>query len=80
MTGFPSGNALFAGRGAKCHISRGGTVYKRGMEPQFDIPPGRRVMPLWRICLIMGLTALLLLLLSSRFDDVVSLLSQPVAA
>jgi hypothetical protein len=48
------------------------------MEPDFDIPRDRRPMPLWRICLIMGLTALLLLVLSSRFDDVVSLFAVSV--
>lgn len=48
------------------------------MEPKFDIPPERRAMPVWRICLMMGLTALLLLLLSARFEDVVSLIAQTV--
>ena len=31
-------------------------------------------MPIWRICLVMGLTALLLIILSSRIDVVISLL------
>jgi hypothetical protein len=44
------------------------------MEPDFDIPHRRRTMPLWRICLIMGLTALVLLLLSARIDSVVAML------
>lgn len=49
------------------------------MDPLFDIPRKRRPMPLWRLCLIMGLTALLLLLLTRRFEAVVLLLTgQPL--
>jgi hypothetical protein len=49
------------------------------MDPMLDIPRKSRPMPLWRICLIMGLTALLLLFLTRRFDAVVLLLtSQPM--
>lgn len=43
------------------------------MEPDFDIPHRRRTMPIWRICLIMGLTALLLLLWSARMDIVAAM-------
>ncbi|MEY4981761.1 MAG: hypothetical protein RIR62_27 [Pseudomonadota bacterium] len=50
------------------------------MEPDFNIPHRRRQMPFWRICLIMGLTALLLLLLSSRIDSVVAMLGMLHAA
>lgn len=44
------------------------------MEPRFDIPHRRPSMPIWRICLVMGLTALLLLMLASRTEVVMNLL------
>ena len=48
-------------------------VYSMRMEPDFKIPHRRRNMPIWRICLIMGLTALLLLLWSARMDIVTAM-------
>lgn len=45
------------------------------MDPIFDIPRNRKPLSLWRICLLMGLTALLFILLSTRFEEVVLLLT-----
>lgn len=45
------------------------------MDPIFDIPRNRKPLSLWRLCLLMGLTVLLFILLSTRFEEVVMLLS-----
>ena len=45
------------------------------MDPRFDIPHRRPLMPIWRICLVMGLTALLLLMLASRIEVVMDMLA-----
>ena len=44
------------------------------MDPRFDIPRDRKRLSLWRICLLMGLTALIFILLTTRFEEVVLLL------
>jgi hypothetical protein len=45
------------------------------MDPIFDIPRNRKSLSFWRVCLLMGLTALLFILLSTRFEEVVLLVT-----
>lgn len=45
------------------------------MDPIFDIPRNRKHSAPWRLCLLMGLTVLLFILLSTRFEEVVVLIS-----
>ena len=44
------------------------------MDPIFDIPPDRKRLSIWRVCLLLGLTALIFILLTTRFEEVVLLL------
>ena len=46
-----------------------------GMDPILDIPRNRKPSSHWRLCLLMGLTILLILLLSTRFEEVGLLLA-----
>ena len=39
------------------------------MDPMFDIPKNRKPLKVGRICLLIGLTMLLYLLVANRFGD-----------
>ena len=37
------------------------------MDPMLEIPKNRKRRPMWRICLLMGVTALLFLIIASGY-------------
>ena len=43
------------------------------MDPMFDIPKNRKPLKVGRICLLIGLTMLLYLLVANRFGDLAAL-------
>jgi hypothetical protein len=66
--GFRGGNGLSRERLGYCHIFQGRIVYKGAMmDPMFDIPKDRKQVSLGKICLMIGLTALLFLAVSQEF-------------
>ena len=49
-------------------------LYKREMDPMFDIPKNRKLLKVGRICLLIGLTMLLYLLVANHFTDLAGML------
>ena len=49
-------------------------VYKAFMDPMFDIPKDRKPLKVGRICVLLGLTVLLYLLVAYRYGDLVGAL------
>ena len=72
--GFRCGNGLSRNRGVRRHILSPRLLYKRGMDPMFDIPKNRKPLKVGRICLLIGLTTLLYLLIANRFGDLAGML------
>jgi hypothetical protein len=49
------------------------------MDPMLNIPKDRKRIPVVRLCLLMGLTALLFLMIASSFGSAFDVLQSPVA-
>ena len=45
------------------------------MDPMFDIPKNRKPLKVGRICLLIGLTMLLYLLVANRFGDLAEMVT-----
>lgn len=45
------------------------------MDPMFDIPKDRKQMKVGRICLLIGLTSLLYLLVANQYGDLANMLA-----
>lgn len=54
------------------HISAVGRVYPGGMDPLLNIPKNRRRVPVIRLCVLMGLTALLFIILATRIGAAIT--------
>ncbi len=48
------------------------------MDPMLDIPKNRRRTPVWRICLLMGVTALLFMLIAGSYGGASSVVEHTV--
>ena len=69
--GFLHGNGLFAKISGLGHIFRGIVSYDRVMDDWLKIPEGRKTGSGVKLCLLIGLTALLFLIIAHRYDDII---------
>ena len=67
--GFAVGNGLFTDLGAFGHNDGPAWVYKHVMDPMFAIPKDRKRSSVLRLCLVMGMTALLFIVVSDRLGS-----------
>jgi hypothetical protein len=61
------------------HNSGPNPLYSSPMDPMLKIPKNRKRVPLWRLCLLMGMTALIFLLVANNYSAAFSML-QPYLA
>jgi hypothetical protein len=47
------------------------------MDPMLNIPKNRKRVPVWRLCLLMGVTALLFLMIANTYGVAFTMLQQP---
>lgn len=47
------------------------------MDPMLNIPTNRKRVPVWRLCLLLGLTALLFLMISNTYGAALAALENP---
>jgi hypothetical protein len=50
------------------------------MDPMLNIPKNRKRVPVWRLCLLLGLTALLFLMIMNTYGAALAALENPDAA
>jgi hypothetical protein len=50
------------------------------MDPMLNIPKNRKSVPVWRICLLLGLTALLFLMIMNTYGVALASLQNPDSA
>lgn len=50
------------------------------MDPMLNIPKNRKPLPVWRLCLLLGLTALLFLMIMNTYGVALSALDTPDSA
>ena len=50
------------------------------MDPMLNIPPNRKRVPVWRLCLLLGLTALLFLMIANTYGVALAALENPEGA
>jgi hypothetical protein len=65
--GFLPGNGLFSDCGKFCLNCVPNLRYFATMDPMLNIPKNRKRVPVWRLCLLMGLTALLFLMIANSY-------------
>lgn len=78
--GFLLGNTLCPEQGVSCHNSGRNQGYNDGMDPMLNIPKNRKNVPVWRLCLLLGLTALLFLMIANTYGVALSALQDPNSA
>ena len=66
-------NALSPVAGGGCPISAKVVLYKGCMNDWLSIPKGRKRLPIFRLCLILALTALIYLVVAPRVFAVIVL-------
>jgi hypothetical protein len=47
------------------------------MDPMLNIPKNRKRLPVWRLCLLLGLTALLFLMIANTYGAALAALEHP---
>lgn len=60
---------VFAKNHDFCHIARLSPVYQSVMDPMFAIPKDRKRSSVFRLCLVMGFTALLFIVVAHRLGN-----------
>jgi hypothetical protein len=50
------------------------------MDPMLNIPKNRKPVPVWRLCLLLGLTALLFLMIMNTYGVALAALEHPNGA
>jgi hypothetical protein len=50
------------------------------MDPMLNIPKNRKSVPVWRLCLLLGLTALLFLMIANTYGVALAALDDPNSA
>jgi hypothetical protein len=50
------------------------------MDPMLNIPKNRKRVPVWRLCLLLGLTALLFLMIMNTYGAALAALEDPNSA
>jgi hypothetical protein len=50
------------------------------MDPMLNIPKNRKSVPVWRLCLLLGLTALLFLMIANTYGVALAALDDPHSA
>lgn len=50
------------------------------MDPMLNIPKNRKRVPVWRLCLLLGLTALLFLMIMNTYGMALAALDDPTSA
>jgi hypothetical protein len=50
------------------------------MDPMLNIPKNRKRVPVWRFCLLLGLTALLFIMIANTYGVALSALENPDSA
>jgi hypothetical protein len=61
------------------HNSGPNPLYSSLMDPMLKIPKNRKRVPLWRLCLLMGMTALIFLLVANNYSAAFSMLQPYIA-
>lgn len=50
------------------------------MDPMLNIPANRKHVPVWRLCLLLGLTVLLFLMIANTYGVALAVLDDPGSA
>jgi hypothetical protein len=77
---FLPGNGLSPEQRGCRHNSGRKSGYNQRMDPMLNIPTNRKRVPVWRLCLLLGLTALLFLMIANTYGAALAALDNPASA